>query len=687
MKVETVTLVIILCSFGVCNGFLGWLFDPSGISEKYEESDHAEAGREDRSSPASSAGVIQRVPFEMKSADDKFLSTGRELMMAGLTELDSCHHTIIAELKTSCSDITEEELAKLGVALLNCQSKAEGRPTYTCTEDMTVAECTKPMDPNTWNSYHIISNRARSVCYSVRQQQFQRQTQIAVNHLASSTEEQVHFMQYMQESQAELNNLASDTLQGMAEGQKTMAEKQDKLKDSQVELQSQISNNLETLTKEKSLIAAGHKELASMTDDIKKQLENATSEILTQDKQRKNNHEKVVQDLASMQQKAKEAWQKLDQQVEFMAQYQHETSEHYKDTLTNLQKMNDTITYLLQVVHDMQSEVDQRLGWIATFMNGAGENLAVISTCVVHGCYFVLAAMSATFLQTPIMTRLVLLLLVPLNAIAEIRHGVSLEMAPLTLILIGVALVNWLAIIISTKLHSQQERADHVCAQSPTSPVRLDAIDFKMGTSIPQIPSLIHEDSRLHELTGDGDYHPSVSEVMTSDEEDDDVDLTAFMANNSMSADSTVDYSSEQLKTSVVGSSKGSLKDDSHNSTNILATPQLSSTVISTPSTCGISFGETSIDPEKAKRHLGTVLETVKMRGTPSPAGSRSSSPSRSRSSTPKKPVSRINKTISQCGQSPNKRSCSGTTKTGIQCKQSCTPGKDFCWRHNKSSL
>ena len=69
----------------------------------------------------------------------------------------------------------------------------------------------------------------------------------------------------------------------------------------------------------------------------------------------------------------------------------------------------------------------------------SGENLAILSTCVFHGCYFVLAAMSATFLQTPIMTRLVLLLLVPLNAIAEIRHGVSLEMAPLTLILVAVA--------------------------------------------------------------------------------------------------------------------------------------------------------------------------------------------------------------------------------------------------------
>ena len=59
----------------------------------------------------------------------------------------------------------------------------------------TVAECTSGMDPNTWNAYHIVSNRARSVCYAVRQQQFQRQTQFAVNQLALSAEGQLHLME------------------------------------------------------------------------------------------------------------------------------------------------------------------------------------------------------------------------------------------------------------------------------------------------------------------------------------------------------------------------------------------------------------------------------------------------------------------------------------------------------------
>ena len=43
---------------------------------------------------------------------------------------------VINRIKKSCGDINEVELAKLGVALLNCQSKSEGRQTYECTDEM-----------------------------------------------------------------------------------------------------------------------------------------------------------------------------------------------------------------------------------------------------------------------------------------------------------------------------------------------------------------------------------------------------------------------------------------------------------------------------------------------------------------------------------------------------------------------
>lgn len=54
------------------------------------------------------------------------------------------------------------------------------------------------MDSNTWNSYHIISNRARSICYATRQQQFRMKTEFTVNQLAHQAENHMELMDNLQ---------------------------------------------------------------------------------------------------------------------------------------------------------------------------------------------------------------------------------------------------------------------------------------------------------------------------------------------------------------------------------------------------------------------------------------------------------------------------------------------------------
>ncbi len=65
----------------------------------------------------------------------------------------------------------------------------------------TLKECTSGMDSDTWNAYHIMSNRARSVCYASRQQQFRALTQMTVNRLMASTSEQLDFIQELKVGQ------------------------------------------------------------------------------------------------------------------------------------------------------------------------------------------------------------------------------------------------------------------------------------------------------------------------------------------------------------------------------------------------------------------------------------------------------------------------------------------------------
>lgn len=43
---------------------------------------------------------------------------------------------VVHELRESCGNMGEEELGKMAVALLNCQSQAENRRTFTCTDEM-----------------------------------------------------------------------------------------------------------------------------------------------------------------------------------------------------------------------------------------------------------------------------------------------------------------------------------------------------------------------------------------------------------------------------------------------------------------------------------------------------------------------------------------------------------------------
>ena len=43
---------------------------------------------------------------------------------------------IITRLRKSCHELGEEEIGKLAVSLFNCQSKAEGRALYYCSDEM-----------------------------------------------------------------------------------------------------------------------------------------------------------------------------------------------------------------------------------------------------------------------------------------------------------------------------------------------------------------------------------------------------------------------------------------------------------------------------------------------------------------------------------------------------------------------
>jgi len=54
------------------------------------------------------------------------------------------------------------------------------------------------MDSTTWNSYQIVNNRARALCYATQQQQFRRMAEVTVNQLVSTAHGQLEYLKELQ---------------------------------------------------------------------------------------------------------------------------------------------------------------------------------------------------------------------------------------------------------------------------------------------------------------------------------------------------------------------------------------------------------------------------------------------------------------------------------------------------------
>jgi len=152
---EAKCILIMLLVFGALSaGVDSWLFSHSS----------ADADSDSDSTDTTSSLNVRSSPFEINTADDRFLLEAT--IAKDLSVLDACHHRVMSELEGRCSDLSEEELAKLSVHLFNCQAAVEKRQTFSCTSDMAIADCTRNMDSTTWNAYQVFCSFCVIICAS-----------------------------------------------------------------------------------------------------------------------------------------------------------------------------------------------------------------------------------------------------------------------------------------------------------------------------------------------------------------------------------------------------------------------------------------------------------------------------------------------------------------------------------------
>lgn len=388
---------------------------------------------------------LLKVPFEEATPEDKFLREAEKLVGLKTSELDTCQHKVVMKIQSSCASISEEELAKLSVNLLNCQSAVEGRQQFPCTEKMSLRDCTNKMDSDMWNTYHLMNNRARAVCYAARHQQFRALSEMTVNRLMRTANEQLHTMDLLKDGQTKLETLTAGTLESVSKGHQTLMAEQEKLRSTQQSVHDFVALNLRELTREKALIAAGQRELSLMTREVKAKLDDASHQLSSQALEHQKNHLQVLDDLENLQRKAFDIWDQVDASTKQILNQHADAAEDLEKMLNNIAKINSSIEYLMKTVDKTRSEIDERLGWIIKFITESGDQLEWIQQCLAHGLYLIMGMIATSFIQAPPVVRCALILIVPLNLVLTSYEGSqgALDFPGITLLLVLFSGANW----------------------------------------------------------------------------------------------------------------------------------------------------------------------------------------------------------------------------------------------------
>ncbi|XP_031830089.2 protein brambleberry isoform X1 [Nomia melanderi] len=440
-----VYLIITITCQSEANTMFGWIWGKSN----------------DESTVLVADGIpLVSIPYESMTEDEKFLQEAAKFTEIQVSSpLETCQHKVIMKIRTSCSEMTEEQLAKLSVNLLNCQSAVEGRKMFPCTEDMSLKQCTTDMDADMWNAYHLMSNRARAVCYAARSTQFRALTELTVNKLMQTAHTQIQTLGSLKESQDRLEEQTVQALSSLSEGNKVLLEQQQHLKDAQVSAQQLVTSNLRELYNEKALIRMGHNQLSTMAEDIKQKLEQASQSLEQQAVEHSENHKEILQDLMNIQEQAQLIWDKIESSTNRIYEQHEEALLQYEETLEKLGRINDTIHFLWNLTNSMRAEVDEKLSWLTNYIGDTGEQMHRMYRTSLHVVYLLCAMVIAAFLHAPLLTRVTIMGLVPLNLVSYLKHGMDacLDFTSMTVL-----------IFLITAMHFVMTGIQRLCAPKAT---------------------------------------------------------------------------------------------------------------------------------------------------------------------------------------------------------------------------
>lgn len=501
-------MVLIVCSTSQTLGLFDWFF-----------------GSDTTRKDGSVRGLVPKnANFEMQSTDEQFLAEFSKYLME--TEVQSqlglCFHNVIYRFtaKKKCSQLTEENMSKLAVHLLNCQSQSENRPVFKCTNDMTLGQCTENMDGSTWNAYHLMNNRARAMCYATQQEHFRKMTEMTVTKLALSAKGQLRAMENLEKGQETLHSLTTDTVQKLYESQQDLLGTHRELQLAHQDVMDHVSSNIDDLVREKSLIVTGNKALADMTENIRKKLDLTTSTLTEQDKDQKENHRQIKEDLARIHLKAQDALSKLDNSSKYFLKNHKEMMVHHQLLFDNIIKINSTVADLLSTVGAMQEKLDKKIGWFTHILGTTEDKLTFLLVIGQHVGFFLGMALTVSFLQLPRFSRLALLLGVVVSVVSELQFEYTIGFQHLTAYCFAIIGGNCLYHIWkqkNTKTPSHMfalKQETHAGSNSPYTAITAEELR-DLNATLGRLSNSLNES--LHEMSTEGAARQPVPDPGTPD--------------------------------------------------------------------------------------------------------------------------------------------------------------------------
>ncbi|CAH1982172.1 unnamed protein product [Acanthoscelides obtectus] len=366
MKRALFLIVHLSVLFKVQSGFLDYV---PGFASLF-------GGNEEKTELYKSDAFDKKIPYEVSMVDETFIKEAAKLTGVALSELDSCQQRVVFKLKSDCEKMNDEQLAKMAVHLLNCQSYVEGRPTYACSDEMSIRDCTKHMDSDTWTSYHLMSNRARAVFKNCNMKlvvplinarwshlkclvQFRGLAEHTVNRLMDAAQDQLRTLRKVVTDQEKLQDIAEYTFDTLTKGQETISKQQQDLQKAQFHGQLVIEDNIQRLVDEKRLLLETHGVLVKMSENVQAKLEWSLQQVEHQTDESKVNHAELLKDLLEIQRKAKEIFEKIDESSELLVKQNEEFKKQYNLTLSSLREVNETIHTLVSLVGGTRDTLEE----------------------------------------------------------------------------------------------------------------------------------------------------------------------------------------------------------------------------------------------------------------------------------------------------------------------------------------